>query len=186
FSIEFSEELKKLESDGKVKLVEKKIEEIEDELSNFDLVVIAIGDKSYNKKFKELAKKHKFLLNLANDANETEVVVPFEGGKDGIRFAVTTEGKSGVVARMVRDRFQKLLESDRTIFTYLFAMEHLKMYMKSNNVPINVRMRVYSIAGSNKDLLKLSEEGKVEEAKKLVEKIADEELKKGEIDEFRF
>lgn len=186
FSLEFSEELKKLEREGKVKLIEKRVEELEKELSEFDLVVVAIGDKSQNARFKELAKKYKLLLNLANDANETEVVVPFEGGKNGIRFAVTTEGKSGVVARIVRDKFQKLLESDRTVFTYLTAMEHLKTFMKSRGIPINIRMRVYAIASASEELLRLSELGKVEEAKKLVERIAEEEAKRGEGFEFGF
>ncbi len=186
FSLEFSKELKKLEKEGKTRLIEKRVEDLDDELSEFDLVVVAIGDKSHNARFKELAKKHRFLLNLANDASETEVVVPFEGGKNGIRFAVTTEGKSGVVARVVRDKFQQLLESDKTIFTYLTAMEHLKNFMKSREIPINIRMRVYAIAGSSKELLKLSELGKVEEAKELVERIAEEEVKKGDVLESGF
>lgn len=180
FSLEFSEELRKLEREGKVRLVEKRVEELEKELSEFDLVVVAIADKSQNARFRELAKKYKLLLNLANDANETEVVVPFEGGRNGIRFAVTTEGKSGVVARLVRDKFQKLLEEDKTIFTYLAAMEHLKTFMKSREIPINVRMRVYAIAGSSEELFRLSELGKFEEAKKLVERIAEEEAKRCE------
>jgi len=178
FSLEFSEELRDLEKRGLIRLVEKRVEDIGDELSVFDLVIVAIGDKGFNEKFRELAKKHKFLLNLANDASETEVVVPFEGGKDGIRFAVTTEGKSGVVARFVRDKFQDLLEKDKTIFAYLSVMDHLKKYMKQTGIPINVRMRVYSIAAASEEILRLSEEGKIEEAKKLLERIANEEMKK--------
>lgn len=186
FSLNFSEELKKLEREGKIKLVERKVEDIGDELSEFDLVVVAIGERSQNPRFQKLAKKHRFLLNLANDANDTEVVVPFEGGKNGIRFAVTTEGKSGVVARMVRDKFQQILDSDRAIFTYLTAMEHLKKFMKSHQIPINVRMRVYAIAGSSKELFRLSEQGKVEDAKKFVEKLAEEEMRRGDRFESRF
>uniref|UniRef100_A0A7J2TFV7 precorrin-2 dehydrogenase n=1 Tax=Archaeoglobus fulgidus TaxID=2234 RepID=A0A7J2TFV7_ARCFL len=178
FSLEFSDELKDLWRKGLVELVERRVEEIGEELSEFDLVVVAIGEKKFNEKFKELSRKHKFLLNLANDANDTEVVVPFEGGKDGIRFAVTTEGKSGVVARFVRDKFQDLLEKDETIFTYLSAMDHLKKYMKQRGIPIDVRMRVYSIAAANREILKLSSEGKVEEAKRLLERIAEEEMSK--------
>ncbi|MCS7118711.1 MAG: bifunctional precorrin-2 dehydrogenase/sirohydrochlorin ferrochelatase [Archaeoglobaceae archaeon] len=181
FSLEFSDELKKLEEEGKIRLIKRSVEKIGEELSEFDLVVVAIGDKNFNRKFIELSKKHRFLLNLANDAEKTEVVVPFEGGKDGIRFAVTTEGKSGVVARIVRDKFQTLLEKDGTIFTYLSAMEYLKKYMKSREIPINVRMRVYAIASSYKDLIRLSEEGKIEEAKRLLEKIVEEEVRKGEV-----
>lgn len=173
FSLNFTEELLNLSEKGKVRIIRKNVEDLDHELSDFHLVVVAIEEKKYNKKFQELAKKYKFLLNLANEASETEVVVPFEGEKDGIRFAVTTEGKSGVVARMVRDKFQKLLEEDKMIFTYLSAMEHLKNFMKSRNVPINVRMKLYRVASSSQELLRLSELGEVEKARKFVEEIVE-------------
>ncbi|MEM1578246.1 MAG: bifunctional precorrin-2 dehydrogenase/sirohydrochlorin ferrochelatase [Archaeoglobaceae archaeon] len=180
FSLNFTEELLSLSEKGKVRIVKKNVGDLNHELSDFHLVVVAIEDKNFNKKFQELAKKHKFLVNLANEASETEVVVPFEGEKDGIRFAVTTEGKSGVVARMVRDKFQKLLEEDKTIFTYLSAMEHLKKFMKSKNIPINVRMKVYRVAGSSQELFRLSELGEVEKAKKFVEEIVEKVANSGE------
>lgn len=177
FSLNFSEELLKLGEEGKVKLVRKEASELNDELKEFDLVVVAIGDLALNSKFKELSKKYRFLLNLANNAEETEVVVPFEGGKDGIRFAVTTEGKSGVVARKVREIFQKVLENDKTLFVYLNAMEHLKKFMKQKEIPVNARMRIYSILGSSSELMEIAEKGDIEEAKKFVERIAEEKAK---------
>jgi len=101
FSLNFSEELLKMAEEGKVKLLKREASELNEELSEFDLVVVAIGDKNLNEKFKELSRKYRFLLNLANSAEDTEVVVPFEGGKDGIRFAVTTEGR----AELLRGKF---------------------------------------------------------------------------------
>lgn len=177
FSLNFSEELLKLSEDGKVKLVKKEASELEEELKEFDLVVLAIGDRILNNKFKELSRKYRFLLNLANSAEETEVVVPFEGGKDGIRFAVTTEGKSGVVARKVREIFQNVLERDKTLFVYLNAMEHLKKYMKEREIPVNVRMKIYSLMGSNPELMKIAESGNLEEAVNFVERFAEEKAR---------
>ncbi|TDA25442.1 MAG: bifunctional precorrin-2 dehydrogenase/sirohydrochlorin ferrochelatase [Archaeoglobi archaeon] len=174
FSLNFSEELLRMGEEGKVRLVKKEASELEEELKEFDLVVVAIGDKNLNEKFKELSRKYRFLLNLANSAEETEVVVPFEGGKGGIRFAVTTEGKSGVVARKVREMFQSVLENDKTIYVFLSAMEHLKKYMKEREIPVNVRMKIYSITGSSQELMRIAETGNLEEAKKFVEKIAEE------------
>lgn len=173
FSLNFSDELLRLGEEGKVNLVKKEAAELDEELKDFDLVVVAIGDKGLNKKFVDLSKKYRFLLNLANSAEETEVVVPFEGGKNGIRFAVTTEGRSGVVARKVREIFQQVLENDKTIFVYLNAMEHLKKFMKQKDIPVNARMKIYSIVGSSSELWKIAETGKLEEAKKFVEKIAE-------------
>jgi len=50
-------------------------------------------------------------------------------------------------------------------------MDHLKEYMKSNDVPVNLRMKIYPAVGSNEEFLKLVREGKVDEARKLAEKI---------------
>lgn len=177
FSLNFSEELLKLSENGKVRLVKKEASELEEELKEFDLVVLAIGDRVLNDKFKEMSRKYRFLLNLANSAEETEVVVPFEGGKDGIRFAVTTEGKSGVVARKVREIFQNVLEREKSLFVYLSAMEHLKKYMKEREIPVNVRMKIYSLLGSNSELIKIAESGNLEEAVKFVERFAEEKAK---------
>lgn len=123
---------------------------------------------------KKISRKYRVLVNLANDAKETEVVVPFEGGYKGIRFAVTTEGKSGVVARKVRDSFQKLLEEDEQTIFFLNAMDHLKKYMKANNVPVNLRMRLYFIISSNEEFRRLIREEKVDEARVLAEKLVKE------------
>ena len=171
YSLKFSEDLVRLSNEGKVKLVSVDIEKInfEEILRNAQVVVVAIGDKSYNEKIVEVARRYKTLVNLANDAEKTEVVVPFEGGRNGIRFAVTTEGKSGVVARKVKETFQKVLEEDEEIFYFLNAMEYLKKYMKSREVPVNLRMKLYYVVSSDEKFRKLVKEQKVEEARKYVE-----------------
>jgi len=168
YSLEFSEELKELSKDGRVKLIqgdafdENKLDEI---LKDAFLVVVAVGDLKVNDVVKKLSKKYNFLLNLANDAKSTEVVVPFEGEIEGIRFTVTTEGKSGIVAKLVRDKFQQLLEDDEQIFFLLKAMEFLKRYMKENEVPINIRMKMYFAVSSDENFLELVRNGKIDEAK---------------------
>ena len=176
-SKEFSEELLSLSKNGKVKLIEgdafnytllKKI------IPDYDLVVVAIADTSINDFIKDVSKKYRVLVNLANNAKETEVVVPFEGGYKGIRFAVTTEGRSGVVARRVRDTFQRILEEDEETIFFLKAMDHLKQYMKANNVPINLRMKLYFVISSDQDFRRLIREEKIDEARKLAEMMVGE------------
>ncbi len=176
FSLQFSEELQKLSEENKVKLVKTDVSELDFEsvLEEFNLVVVAIGEKEYNEKILNIAKKTKTLVNLANDAEKTEVVVPFEGGKDGIRFAVTTEGKSGVVARKVKNAFQKMLEENDEIFYFLKAMDHLKKYMKAREIPINVRMKLYTAVSTDEKFRKLVSEEKVDEARKYAEELVEE------------
>ncbi len=176
YSLNFTEELEQVEREGKVRLVKMNASEIDFDrtLKEYHLVVVAIGDKQYNDKILDAARKNKVWVNLANDAERTEIVVPFEGGKDGIRFAVTTEGKSGIVARKVRDRFQEILERSDEIFYLLRAMDHLKRYMKSKDIPVNVRMRLYTAISSDEKFRRLVREEKVTEAQRYAEKLVEE------------
>ncbi len=186
-SLEFSEELRKLAKEGKVELIEGDAfdeELLENLISDSDLVVVAIPSLKVNDIVWKIAKKHKTLVNLANDAERTEVVVPFEDEFEGIRFAVTTEGKSGIVARKVKEAFRKLLEEDEEIIFFLKAMEHLKRFMKSHNVPVQLRMKLYFVISADKEFRRLVKEGKVDEAQNLAEKLVEEYVSgKRKIDE---
>ncbi len=186
-SLEFSEELRKLAKEGKVELIEGDAfdeELLENLISDSDLVVVAIPSLKVNDIVWKIAKRHKTLVNLANDAERTEVVVPFEDEFEGIRFAVTTEGKSGIVARKVKEAFRRLLEEDEETIYFLKAMEHLKRFMKSHNVPVQLRMKLYFVISADKEFRRLVKEGKVDEAQNLAEKLVEEYVSgKRKIDE---
>jgi len=80
-SLDFSDELRKLEKEGKVKLIRSDAfneKLLEDLIPKSDLVVVAIPNLKINDIVWRIAKKCKTLVNLANDAERTEVVVPFE------------------------------------------------------------------------------------------------------------
>lgn len=186
-SLEFSEELVELSKGGKVELIKgdafnKNL--LESLISWCDLVTVAVGDLRLNDSVIELARKYKALVNLANDAERTEVVVPFEGEVNGIRFAVTTEGKSGVVARRVRDLFMETLKEDSESLYLLEAMHYLKKYMKSKDIPVQLRMKLYFVISADGEFRKLVNEGRVNEARELAERLVEEYVSgKREIDE---
>jgi len=173
-SLEFSDELKKLANEGKVSLIKGDVfneRNLEKLIAESNLVVVAIPDRRINDIVEKIAKKYKTLINLANDAERTEVVVPFEGEVDGIRFAVTTEGKSGIVARKVKDLFLKVLKEDEEILPFLKAMEHLKKFMKASNVPIQMRMKLYFVISSDPEFRELIKKGEVDKARSLAERL---------------
>ena len=176
-SLDFSEELKELERSGFLELVKcdaSDLKTLEEFIKWADLVVVAIPNQSLNKPIVDIAKKYKTLVNLANDAQRTEVVIPFEGEFEGIRFAVTTEGKSGIVARKVKEMFLKVLEEDEEVVYFLKAMDHLKRYMKAKEIPVQLRMKLYFAISSDEEFRRLVREGKVEEARALAEKLVEE------------
>ncbi len=186
-SLEFSDELKELEKEGKVELIKGNAFDeniLEPLIAWSNMVTVAIGNLEINDIVERIARKYKVLVNLANDAERTEVVVPFEGEVEGIRFAVTTEGKSGVVARKVRDTFQRMLEEDDETIYFLRAMDHLKKYMKSKNVPVQMRMKLYFVISSDPEFRRLVKEENIKGARLLAEKLVKEYLSgEREIDE---
>ena len=172
-SLDFSEELKNLEVEP-VKGDARDLNLLEKHIKWCDLVTVAIPDVSVNDAVIRLARKHKALVNLANDAERTEVVVPFEGEIEGIKFAVTTEGKSGIVARLVRDRIAEMLENDEETLNLLKAMDFLKRYMKEKDIPIAVRMKMYFAVSCDEVFRRLIKENNVDDAKKYAIRFVEE------------
>lgn len=168
-SMEFSEELKELKNE-RLELIKGDVYDrrlLEPLIEWANIVTVAIADLNANKFVKEISKRKKCFLNFANDSDETEVVVPFEGEFEGIRFSVTTEGKSGIVARMVRDSILDMLRKDDKVVYFLKSMEFLKRYMKSENIPVDTRMKLYFEISSDKEFRELVNKGDVAKAKEL-------------------
>jgi len=177
FSLDFSDELRRLEREKAVELLRGDVNDLnklEDLIRESDLIVVALPFTDLNDRIVEIASKYKTLVNLANDASKTEVVIPFEGEFEGIRFAVTTEGKSGIVARKVKDIFLKTLKEDDDIIFFLKAMDHLKKYMKARGIPIQKRMKLYFAVSSNEKFREYVRRGEVESAKKWAEKLVED------------
>lgn len=176
-SLDFTDELIEESRKGHVELIKGDAfdrDVLEPLVSWSFLTTVAIGNLKLNDIVQGLADKHKVLVNLANDAISTEVVVPFDGEVKGIKYAVTTEGKSGVVARKVRDEFHRILEEDEETLYLLEAMYHLKKYMKSNDIPVQMRMKLYFVISADKEFRELVKEEKIDSARDLAEKLVKE------------
>jgi precorrin-2 dehydrogenase/sirohydrochlorin ferrochelatase len=159
-SMDFTDQLLEMERSGRVKLIrgdacdrnllEKLIEES-------DLVVYTIGDRpDIERAVEEIAKRKRKLLNLATDADRTQVVMPIEERAGEIRIAVTSEGKSTLVVKEAAERVANFLREQRDIMAMLEVMGHLKKYMKERKIPFDKRMEVYRSAFRDEKLRELA------------------------------
>jgi precorrin-2 dehydrogenase/sirohydrochlorin ferrochelatase len=175
-SLDFSDELKELRAEGKIKLVKRDAfdrEILEAFISKSDLVVVALNTQALNDRVIELSKKHNTLVNLTNDADETEVVVPFEARVGNLRIAMTSEGKSGIVVREALRKTVNYLSKDREIHDLFNLMYYLKKHMKEAGIPIDIRMKLYFEVFNDKEFKTLVSEGKCKAAKERLEKIVE-------------
>ncbi|MEM4536911.1 MAG: NAD(P)-dependent oxidoreductase, partial [Nitrososphaerota archaeon] len=107
YSRSFDEKIVELGRNGFIELVEGDVDEV-DKLEEFikssDIVMVTLDTEEYNDLISRIARKHKSLLNLANNAEGTDVVVPIDSSVGPFRIAVTTEGRSSMVAREALQR----------------------------------------------------------------------------------
>jgi precorrin-2 dehydrogenase/sirohydrochlorin ferrochelatase len=140
-------------------------------MDKINLLVYAIPTNSELKyKLRRLASERRILFNDTTNASETEVVVPFEGEVNGIRFAVTSEGKSGVAASMVRDYIQATL-SRSDIHPIVNAWYETKQLIKKLVDDPHVRMRLYFMLKGDERFLEIARSGDINRVVKYVSEV---------------
>ncbi len=146
-SLEFSDELVSLfRESSRLELIRLDVgkEEFKDLVEWADIVVIATSDPKANAAAKALARERRKLVNDATDAADTDVVVPYFTWIDelGVSVAVTSEGRSGVVARKVLERVVNFLRTACELKTLYEIMWRVKPVLKrlipkaGNRIPI--------------------------------------------------
>ena len=137
-----------------------------------DIVVIATDKPEVNELVWSIAKSMRKWVNDATNAERTEVVVPYEGEVfGGLRFAVTSEGKSVVAARLARDRVKRCLERDLELKTLFEAMTYAKQFMKKAIPDAKKRFPIYFEIEKDPLFREAVRRGDVEKAKKRAEEI---------------
>lgn len=157
-SMDFTDQL--LNMRGRVELIRADASDrhlLERLIEESDLVVYTIGDRpDIEKTVEEIARSKRKLLNLATDAERTQVVMPIEERVGDMRVAVTSEGKSTLVVKEAAKRIADFLREQRDIMAMLEVMGHLKRYMRERGVPFDRRMELYRAAFEDKRLRELA------------------------------
>ncbi|GAB6943488.1 precorrin-2 dehydrogenase/sirohydrochlorin ferrochelatase family protein [Vulcanisaeta sp. JCM 14467] len=166
-SLEFSNELLRYAEQGKVELIRGDAHDEELLRRNIewaDLVVIATNDPTINETVRKLARDMRKFFNDATNAEETEVVVPFESEINGIRIAVTTEGLSGIVARKTLDRIMNMLREDEELMNMARVWYAVKNKLKEVVNDVRARLSLYMELDNDEAFNELAKKGLVNEA----------------------
>ncbi len=133
----------------------------------------AVPNEDLRAKARSAAAAGNALFNDATNAEETEVVVPFEGGEYmGVRLAVTTEGKSGVAARAVRDYLMSVLEgSGGDMASFITAWYAAKEKIKKEVASPGRRMQLYMRLRDDDAFKSLAKSGRVDDVLKYVDEV---------------
>ena len=140
-------------------------EKLEEYIKLSDIVMVTLETEEYNDKIWNIARKHKALLNLANDAEKTDLVVPIDSSIGPFRVAITTEGKSSMVAREALQKVIEYLSREKELIKLAEVMYKVKKIVRRSISNPETRLKIYYEVFNNDDLrnaLRLGNEYSVE------------------------
>jgi len=172
YSLEFSDELKRLAENGTISIIKgdvRDLEEVEKLIRESDLIVYTVpGLDDVESWVARTCRKYRKIHIISTNASITQAALPVEMLLHGLRFTVFSGGKSTLVALKTLDMIRECLRGRNDIEILLEAMYFLKLYMKNKQIPYKVRMRVYREIFRDEGLLQYVERGDLEGAKEYI------------------
>jgi siroheme synthase-like protein len=111
-SPDFCEEITKLAINKRIKVMPRKYKK--GDLQGSFIAVIATNDQDVNRKIAEEAKREKVLLNVVDNPEISDFIVPSILTRGDLIIAVSTGGKSPALARKIRTKLEEYIGEEYT------------------------------------------------------------------------
>jgi precorrin-2 dehydrogenase/sirohydrochlorin ferrochelatase len=174
-SKDFTDGLKRLSQQGKLKLVEAKLEidspSTASLISKSDLVIAATNDPTLNENFVNEARKRGILVCAVDMPSINDFNIPAIAHIGEIRIAISTGGKSPAMARILRKRVEEIITKEDVLQVEL---QHYARNLVKSHIPDEKARRdvLYKII-QNSSIKQLLKEGNLKEAEALVKQIVE-------------
>jgi siroheme synthase-like protein len=123
-----------LSAQGKIRVLKRKYQM--GDLEGSYLAVVATGDRSLNKKVVNEAKEKKVLLNIVDDPELSDFIVPSVLHRGDVSIAVSTGGRSPALARKIRAGLE-----------FYFADEYSALALLVNGVRTELKQKGIKLSG---------------------------------------
>jgi len=108
------DEIKQISAErGHVHLVERKFQE--EDLENKDLVLLATDDQDLHAHIKELARKKRILVNVADTPHLCDFYLGSVVTKGNLKIGISTNGKSPTIAKRIREYLEEAIPDDANV-----------------------------------------------------------------------
>jgi siroheme synthase-like protein len=118
-SIAFEDEILKLESEGKLKAIEKPYEK--GDAASFDLVFCATGSPETDKKVYDDCLKTGALLNVADVPELCNFIMPATIRRNQLTVSIASQGSSPFLVKHLRKKFENCLPDEYSAISALAA-----------------------------------------------------------------
>ncbi len=181
YSLDFSDELRRLAGEGLVELVEGDVRDL-DRVARLidwaDLIIYTVpGLEDVERWVVDRCRRGRKLHIMSTNASITQAALPVEVELHGLRFTVFSGGKSTLVALKALEMIRECLGDRRELALLLEAMYYLKVYMKERGVPYKVRMMLYRELFRDEALNNYILSGDLDAAKRYIKRYVDSAMK---------
>ena len=133
-------------------LKDKDIEEI---VKEHDFIITAIDERN-NRRIVNIAKRFKKFINSSTFERDVNFIIPAYCYKDGIYFAVYTQGRSPLIAKSIRELVEKYIENHKyEIDLQSYLRDFLKGCISSQRDRREILEEVFRNKEFKKELLDL-------------------------------
>ena len=103
-------ELRKLARKKNLTLIQRNVQS--EDMKTAEIVIAATDSRETNRKVAERAKKQKVLVNVVDDPDHSDFIVPSFFRRGDLTVAVSTGGSSPAFAKKVRARLERMIGED--------------------------------------------------------------------------
>jgi precorrin-2 dehydrogenase/sirohydrochlorin ferrochelatase len=169
----FTNDLKRLGQQEKLKLVEAEVEvnspSTTSLISKSDLIIAATDNPKLNEDITKEARKRGILVCAVDRPSISDFHLPAIAHVGEIRIAVSTGGKSPAMARILRKRVEEIITKEDALQV---ALQHYARNLAKSRIPDEKARRsiLYQII-QNPNVKRLLKEGNLKEAEALAKQI---------------
>jgi len=175
----FSLGIKKLRTMGKLELLQAEVKDGEAFVKNLDpkpdLLVAVTNDHKLNAQLIKHAKSAGCMVYSVDDPSVSDFILPALAKVGEVRIAISTTGKSPAMARLLRQRIEKMITEEDLLQIKL--QNYLRANLKKRISDQKVRRQILYKTLKNDEVKRFLKEGKFDEAKEMAMKILEKMVK---------
>ncbi len=174
----FSQTIKQLSKDGKISLEEIDLsltpELLDPLISKAEVVIATTTDSKLNKKIANKARKNRAIVCVVDDPSNSDFSNIAIAKVGDVKIAVYTAGKSPAMARVLRQKIEKILTPKDILQVKL--QEYIRTFAKDRIASKSERKKVLYYLIRNREVNGLLINGELDEAKSVAKKIIESRL----------
>jgi precorrin-2 dehydrogenase/sirohydrochlorin ferrochelatase len=183
----FSLGIKKLHKIGKLELLQAEVKDSEAFVKNLnpkpDLLVAVTNDHELNAQLIKHAKSAGCMVYSVDDPSISDFILPALAKVGEVRIAISTTGKSPAMARVLRQRIEKMITEEDLLQIKL--QNRLRANLKRRISDQKVRRQILYKTLKNDEVNRLLKEGKFDGALETAMKILENSLTKAAVNQLQ-